>query len=176
MENKNNYNHNKKFSKPKNNYKQNNSENSSSKNEKENKNNTANHNKNSNNNNTTQDNKSNPKRFNKHRRNNKKKKFHKKKYSSENKFTKPKQNIVYEICPVCEKKITEPFYAIKERESGKNAHFECILKKVANDEKLESGERIYYLGGGNFGVVREKRYRGRKKIVINKKIPYSTKK
>jgi len=89
---------------------------------------------------------------------------------------KPKEPIVYEICPICEKEIQQPLYAIKELESGKNAHFECIQKKVLENEKLEMNEKLYYLGGGAFGIVKEKRQRGRLRITTLKRIQYSEKK
>ncbi len=127
--------------------------------------------KTSNNSNNTSDNKNT--RKNNYNKNWKyKKNFRKKHSNKENNYPKPKKNIVYEICPMCEKKITEPFFAIKDAGTGKNCHFECIQKQVAEKETLEPGEKIYYLGGGNFGIVLEKRYRGRKKIIISKKIPY----
>lgn len=89
---------------------------------------------------------------------------------------KPKEPIVYEICSICEKEIQQPLYAIKELETGKNAHFECIQKKILENEKLEPNEKLYYLGGGAFGIVRERRQRGRLRFTTLKRIQYGEKK
>jgi hypothetical protein len=34
------------------------------------------------------------------------------------------------------------------------AHFDCVLKKLSDEESLKPKEKICYLGGGEFGVVR----------------------
>ena len=34
------------------------------------------------------------------------------------------------------------------------AHFECVLRAIREDEQLEHGEQICYVGGGVFAVVR----------------------
>jgi hypothetical protein len=104
-----------------------------------------------------------------------KKNFRKRPSSRRNgNIPKKNENIVYEICPICEKEIYHPLYAIKDKESEKNAHFECIQKRLLEKEgvNLENNEKLYYLGGGSFGVVLEKRYRGKLKIIIKNRFQY----
>ena len=110
------------------------------------------------------------------------KKFYKKPYyrnrNKKNFRDKPKKDIVYEICPICGEKITKPLYAIKDIESEKNAHFECIQKKILkeSDIKLQPDEKLYYLGGGSFGIVHEKKYRGKLRMLIRQRIKHEDRK
>ncbi|MDR2402754.1 MAG: hypothetical protein LBD78_01850 [Spirochaetaceae bacterium] len=56
-------------------------------------------------------------------------------------------------CPICGKPIKDISSAITEKNSGEPAHFDCIIAKIAEQETLEPGDRITYIGGGRFGVV-----------------------
>jgi hypothetical protein len=68
-----------------------------------------------------------------------------------------KQTITYTgpaiSCSVCEKNIRDLSSAIKEPESGKPAHFDCIIKKIAENEPVKEHEKIVYLGSGKFAVI-----------------------
>lgn len=80
--------------------------------------------------------------------------------------------IVYEVCPLCSKDIREPHTAILDKESQKNAHFECILEEIKKAHPVIDQEKIYYLGGGSFGIVIERRFRNRFTFSIKEKIQY----
>jgi len=97
-------------------------------------------------------------------------------YNKQKNEPRKQENIVYEICPFCEKEIREPLYALKDKESGKNVHFECIQKRVASSLTLAGDEKLYYLGSGNFGIVKEKRQFGKNKIMIIQRVQYEEKK
>jgi hypothetical protein len=78
------------------------------------------------------------------------------------------------VCPVCKGRISDTLTAIRERVSGQLAHFDCILKLLRDERKLSGGDKIYYLGGGNFGVVSERRSRDRFDLIIRERIEYET--
>ncbi len=77
----------------------------------------------------------------------------------------------YEPCPLCGEKITDIFSAINHAGSNKPAHFECVHKQLAEGEELAPGERVAYIGRGNFAVVRDKAG-GASKFEIVKVINY----
>ncbi len=83
------------------------------------------------------------------------------------------------VCPICEAPIRNVLTAIRHKESGNLAHFDCIIKviRTENTEKLGKHRRIYYIGAGNFAIVRE-RYdkRGRlRNYHIIERISYESK-
>lgn len=90
-----------------------------------------------------------------------------KRYSEKN-----KEPVVYEICPSCSKEIKEPLTSLLEKESMKNAHFECILSQIAKIYQLNGREKIYYIGNGAFGIIEEKRFKNKIKINIRERIQY----
>ncbi len=85
---------------------------------------------------------------------------------------KNKVPVVYEICPFCSKEIKEPLTSLLEKESRKNAHFECILSQIAKIHSLDNREKIYYIGSGAFGIIEEKRFKNKIKINIRERIQY----
>lgn len=83
------------------------------------------------------------------------------------------------ICPVCNEPIRSVLTAIRHKESGQLAHFDCIVKDIraASGDKLGKHRKIYYIGAGNFAIVRE-RYdkRGRlRSYHIIERISYESK-
>lgn len=88
---------------------------------------------------------------------------------------KPTEKKVYEICPVCNKEITVPSTSIIEKESQKKAHFDCVLNQIKETVTIEENEKLYYLGGGAFGVVREWKSKNRTRFLIRKRFQYENK-
>ena len=56
------------------------------------------------------------------------------------------------LCPLCEQSIRDILTAIMIDDGP--AHFDCVLKKLTDEEELRVKEKICYLGGGSFGVVK----------------------
>jgi hypothetical protein len=56
-------------------------------------------------------------------------------------------------CPICGKPIKDISSALSEKNSGEPAHFDCVITKIAEQESLEKGDQIAYIGGGRFGVI-----------------------
>lgn len=153
--------------------KDNNRNKNNGKNSKNNYQNSNDNKDNRNNKNQNTGNKKNKKWFNKKKQNSNKN-YKKKKYYKKSRYKN--KNITYEKCVICDKDIYQPLYAMKDKETGKNAHFECIQKIVLKDEKLRNNEKLYYLGGGAFGIVREKRIRGKLRFTIIKRLQYEERK
>ncbi len=65
----------------------------------------------------------------------------------------PRKPAPVKNCALCAKPIFDLSGAVADKESGEPVHFECALERVAVAETLEPGEKVVYLGAGNFGVV-----------------------
>jgi hypothetical protein len=65
----------------------------------------------------------------------------------------PKINYPSMDCAICGEAISDMSNAIAVGEDGLPAHFDCVLKQLSKTEEMASGERIVYLGSGNFGVI-----------------------
>ena len=77
-------------------------------------------------------------------------------------------------CPLCGNPVRDVKTAILERESGKSAHFDCVVREIAKGESLESDERISYLGKGTFGVLSFRGGGGPVRYLIRKRIQYES--
>ncbi|MBN2049330.1 MAG: hypothetical protein JW760_02700 [Spirochaetales bacterium] len=75
-------------------------------------------------------------------------------------------------CPLCGEKITDLSSALTERISGNPAHFECVMKQIAQAEDLQKDEKVSYLGNGSFGILQQA---PGGQFKIRKKIPYEEK-
>jgi hypothetical protein len=56
-------------------------------------------------------------------------------------------------CPWCGKPIKDIASAITDKNMGVPVHFECVAAKIAQEEILEKGDTVTYIGGGRFGIV-----------------------
>ncbi|MDR2575113.1 MAG: hypothetical protein LBC52_01575 [Treponema sp.] len=57
------------------------------------------------------------------------------------------------VCAWCGKPIKELSTAISEPGSGKPVHFDCAISKIVEEETLERGDTVSYIGGGRFGII-----------------------
>lgn len=78
----------------------------------------------------------------------------------------------YEPDPLTGEPVEDIYSAIAEPNSGKPANFDSVVKRLEAQEPLQEGERIVYLGKGSFGIVAEESEKGRKRMVIRKRIQY----
>jgi hypothetical protein len=56
-------------------------------------------------------------------------------------------------CPWCGKPIRDFASAIADKDTGVPIHFDCVAAKIAQEEILEKGDTVTYIGGGRFGIV-----------------------
>jgi hypothetical protein len=56
-------------------------------------------------------------------------------------------------CPYCGKPIKDLSAALTDKATGEAVHFDCVIARLAESEKLEQGDAVTYIGGGRFGVV-----------------------
>ena len=78
----------------------------------------------------------------------------------------------YEPDPLTGDPVEDIYSAIAEPNSGKPANFESVIKRLEEQEPLQEGERICYLGKGTFGVVAEEKEKGQTRLVVRKRIQY----
>ncbi len=57
------------------------------------------------------------------------------------------------VCEICGQPITDIASAISNKGDGKPVHFDCVLKKITEAEKLGANEKIAYIGQGRFAVI-----------------------
>lgn len=79
------------------------------------------------------------------------------------------------ICPICNKPLFMVATAIIHRESGKKAHFDCVVRELKKYYHLNPKEDICYLGGGAFGIIEIGRDQNKKDFTIKKRIQYEEK-
>jgi len=74
-------------------------------------------------------------------------------------------------CPLCEEPIKDILAAISITSEKIPAHFDCVLKKVAETEELQNREKVVYLGKGEFGIVK---FKGGNSgaFTVRKRIPF----
>ena len=76
----------------------------------------------------------------------------------------------YKICPICMKPIHTISTAIMHKDSGKLAHFDCLIKELKKEYHLNPDEDIYYIGAGRFGIVEKLKKSKGSHLVIKRKI------
>jgi hypothetical protein len=72
------------------------------------------------------------------------------------KWVPPKQpafTLPSAVCAWCGKPIKEISTAISDPASGKPVHFDCAINKIIEEEVLERGDTVSYIGGGRFGII-----------------------
>ena len=90
-------------------------------------------------------------------------------------FNRKNKNKNYDICPICNKPIHNSIISIIHRETGKYAHFDCLIKELKKEYHLKPDEDIFYIGAGRFGIV-EKIKKGKSmNLVIKRRIQYEEK-
>jgi hypothetical protein len=65
----------------------------------------------------------------------------------------PANPITTPDCPWCGKQINDITTAICDKETGRPVHFDCVLARITEMEKLETNDSVCYIGGGRFGVI-----------------------
>jgi hypothetical protein len=65
----------------------------------------------------------------------------------------PSEPIPVPECPCCGKPIRDITAALTDRNSGEAIHFDCALVQLTENETLERGDVVTYIGAGRFGVV-----------------------
>jgi len=65
----------------------------------------------------------------------------------------PANPITTPDCPWCGKQIKDITTAISDKDTGLPVHFDCVLARIAEVEKLETNDSVCYIGGGRFGIL-----------------------
>lgn len=78
------------------------------------------------------------------------------------------------VCPLCGKVIDSLSQAIGGPGKEEISHFDCVLRMIAENEALGPGQKVSYIGQGNFGVLEFKNPNFTGGFIIKKRIPYET--
>ncbi len=78
-------------------------------------------------------------------------------------------------CPICGKAVKSMLTAISVSDDMEPAHFDCVLKQLTERENLQKGEKITYIGNGNFAVIKMKQGGKGVPFTILKKIQFEEK-
>lgn len=79
------------------------------------------------------------------------------------------------MCSVCGKNIESLTQAIGGPDKDQISHFDCILRRLEEEETLLEGQKISYIGNGSFALIeyKNKNYTGG--FTVLKRIPIETK-
>ena len=78
-------------------------------------------------------------------------------------------------CPCCGKPIRDIASALSDRGTGEAVHFDCIISRISQEEVLDKGDFVSYIGGGRFGIVRFNNPGDGKKFTIKKILEWENK-
>ena len=61
------------------------------------------------------------------------------------------------MCPVCNMPVRSHYTALHHKTTGEPVHFDCVLRELSKENypKLGRYRKIYYIGAGNFAIVKE---------------------
>ncbi len=79
------------------------------------------------------------------------------------------------ICPICGNPIEDLPSAISDKASKSPAHFDCVLKKLSQQETLAANQNIAYIGQGRFAVIERENPSDVKRFKIEKIIEWEDK-
>jgi hypothetical protein len=98
-----------------------------------------------------------------------------KKYKRYRNYRHNRKHRPREICPVCSKPINKILTSIVHKETGKKAHFDCILRLLKTNYNLKPNEDVYYIGGGSFAIIEEAKGKKTRDFIIKRRIQYEEK-
>ncbi|MBR0032446.1 MAG: hypothetical protein IJP61_09185 [Treponema sp.] len=78
------------------------------------------------------------------------------------------------LCECCGKQIIDVADAITSKETGNPVHFDCVLNKISEREKLGSNEKLVYIGQGKFAVLYFENIHDFRKFTIRKTIEWES--
>ncbi|MDR0721149.1 MAG: hypothetical protein LBF78_16070 [Treponema sp.] len=78
-------------------------------------------------------------------------------------------------CPWCGRPIKDIASAIADKDSGAPVHFDCIIARLSEQERLEQGESIAYIGGGRFGIIHYASTQNPRSFTIKKIVEWENK-
>ena len=73
-------------------------------------------------------------------------------------------------CPYCGQNVRDVLTAIAPESNEAPTHFDCVIKKIGEEESLQPKEKVCYLGNGSFGIVHFKNPSDPKKFTIRKRV------
>ena len=75
-------------------------------------------------------------------------------------------------CPFCGQTVRDVLTAIATSADNQPAHFDCVLRRIGEQEDLRPREKVVYLGNGCFGIVRFRNGNDLRQFTIRKRIQF----
>ncbi|MCK5268989.1 MAG: hypothetical protein KAR07_12485 [Spirochaetes bacterium] len=75
-------------------------------------------------------------------------------------------------CSICRQPIDDMLSAIGSEKNNDTRHFTCAQKEILKYEKLLENEELTYIGGGDFVIIQKQKNKGKKNILLRKRINY----
>ncbi len=79
------------------------------------------------------------------------------------------------LCAHCNQPIIDMATALTAKDSQNAIHFDCALEQLCDVEKLETGDKVTYIGQGRFGIVNFANPHDMKHFTIKKIIDWEDK-
>ena len=76
------------------------------------------------------------------------------------------------VWPECGELITDIASAVADKSTGKPVHFECVMNRLNETEKVGQNEKICYIGQGRFGILYFENPRDQRHFTIKKIIEW----
>jgi len=76
------------------------------------------------------------------------------------------------VCPICGEAITDIANALLNRGDNSPVHFDCVLKKITEEEKPGPSEKVAYIGQGRFALLTFENPHDQKHFTIKKIIEW----
>ena len=76
------------------------------------------------------------------------------------------------VRPDCGELITDIASAVADKSTGKPVHFECVMNRLNETEKVGQNEKICYIGQGRFGILYFENPRDQRHFTIKKIIEW----
>ena len=84
----------------------------------------------------------------------------------------PRPEREYGNDPITGEPISDILSAIADPSTGEPSNFESVLRRIEESHELKDGERVAYVGAGEFGIVSEETVEGKKRLVVRERIHY----
>lgn len=78
------------------------------------------------------------------------------------------------VCSCCGKEIDDYWSAVCSKGGDGLLHFDCAMSMVSENEKIEAGEKLSYIGNGRFAVIRFADPKNPKRFSIRKIINWES--
>lgn len=78
------------------------------------------------------------------------------------------------LCELCGEQIQDMAAAIASRGSGAPVHFDCVIAKLSETERVGQNDKITYIGQGKFAVIHFENIHDMRHFTIKREVEWET--